>query len=250
MFKVMTLNCNHFNDKQGSWPERKAIIKKMIEESCPDVVALQALEKSPTLWGGEDQAKQISLETGLDGHTFISGDRFPDGRLRGQGFLARGPFEEPGVKKFSLTEGQGDEATRMLLELKIQAGKSRMTVFNVHYSWIRKQTEKNVKETLPFLQDCREPAILLGDMNAERRSGLLDPLLDSGWSDLWEVFRTNENGFTFESSLPKIRIDYAWANAEMMPYVDSIELINRGSGNGKIHQSDHAALMVTLKMGD
>src|SRR6185295_4098232 len=89
MLKIITLNCNHLNDKHGSWQQRKKMIEELVQETDPDIIALQAVCKNPK---GKDQARQIAEAAGYGYYFFVPAEEAVDGSKRGQAIITKHHF--------------------------------------------------------------------------------------------------------------------------------------------------------------
>lgn len=248
MLRIMTLNCNYTVDKYGSWRDRRRLIEGMLREANPDVVAFQAIQKHPENFGGEDQATQIAKSLGYDYHFFAAAEDEPDGVRRGQALISRYHFEEPLVRKLSLKPGVEDPTRRLVLAMQISTGDGPVHIFNAHFSWVEAQARDNIAEAMEFINSFSGMSLLVGDMNTQVQSGLFRPLTNNGWEDAWKILRGPEGGFTFEAHAPSIRIDYAWGNPRLIPYMQAVELFNPMAADATLRISDHAALMVSLDL--
>jgi endonuclease/exonuclease/phosphatase family metal-dependent hydrolase len=85
-------------------------------------------------------------------------------------------------------------------------------------------------------------ALLPGDLNNPPDAQPIQDLKAAGWRDLWAELHPGKDGFTFESSRPRLRIDYAFASPALFSRVQSIEIVANSAG----HASDHFGLLVTL----
>ncbi len=63
MLKVMTMNIGFYGEKRGSWSARREIIQRVIAESQPDIVALQAVASDPLVEGGGLAEQASNIET-------------------------------------------------------------------------------------------------------------------------------------------------------------------------------------------
>lgn len=209
MFKVMTLNCNYYVDKHGVWEKRRELIIETIRTLKPDLIALQAIEKNYNLHEGTDQATQIALFCGFPYVHFVPAEHFSKKNLKGQAILSQNPFKILETSLFSLRCDHQDQTKRMAMAVSLDFDQGVFHLFNAHLSWVPVQTADNIQELRPFLNRYQGLRMLVGDFNAEIKSGLFDPMFREGWIDGWHKIYTGKEGFTFESDNPSIRIDYA-----------------------------------------
>lgn len=249
MLRVMTLNLNYYVDQHGAWDDRRTAIVDAVRKADPDILALQAVRREPELYGGQDQAIQLSHALGGYPHVaFQPAEASPQEVQMGNAILARIPIGKVEQLKLSLRDDSEDRTRRVLQSACFERPGGSFYVFNAHFSWVEQQLEDNVNETLPFIRAAPDPALLIGDMNSPASPGAagqggLYLLEEAGWIDAWAQLRPDEPGYTFEAGNPSIRIDYAWANPKAAPLLRRIEIV----GEGGPDLSDHLGLVVELE---
>jgi endonuclease/exonuclease/phosphatase family metal-dependent hydrolase len=247
MLTVMTQNLNYYGDRHGAWPQRRELLCAAIRDARPDVIALQAVCSAPEIEDGADQATQLSRE--LPDHRYVffyPAHISENGREEGSAMLSRIPIREPGVRELSLRPGLEDANPRVIQHARFDLDKHSLNVFNAYFSWVEEQAADNIREGLAFLGKADEPTLLVGDFNTPAGSPLLDELKAAGYTDLWEQTHPREDGFTFEANHPDRRIDYAWANADLLRRVEGVDLVRRDEGS--VRPSDHLGLKVSLDL--
>jgi endonuclease/exonuclease/phosphatase family metal-dependent hydrolase len=250
MIKVMTLNINSYGVRQGPWPVRVGLIREIVEDACPDVIALQAVHRDPAQFQGEDQAEQLANLFNRYGTVYFQpGMVFPDGQEEGSAILSRLPVVERDFKALTSLAGAQDDMRRVFLHAQLRLAAGWLHLFNAHFSWVERQAELNVREAVEDMKGISGPALLVGDLNTPPSSSVLDPLRAAGWTDLWAEFYPQQDGFTFfeEGALVK-RIDYAWANPELKDRVRGIKIIAGEVEGIQARPSDHAGLLVSLDL--
>jgi endonuclease/exonuclease/phosphatase family metal-dependent hydrolase len=249
MLKIVTLNMNYDISKHGPWEQRRLLIRDAILMSDADVVALQAVRRDPGSADRVDQATQLArLLAGYEFVVFRPAAGRDNGIADGSAIVSRVEIGETDYLQLSLRPGLEDANPRVLLHARFDLPGGPFHLFDVHFSWVPEQASDNVNEAIPFVNSNLGPGLLVGDMNTTRESGLLDHLESGGWTDLWEKLRPGEDGFTFESNDPAIRIDYAWANADLAPNVQRIDIVGEAQDTGSVRMSDHLGLAVTLDL--
>jgi endonuclease/exonuclease/phosphatase family metal-dependent hydrolase len=250
MIKVLTLNINSYGDRQGPWPVRIGLIREVIEDACPDVIALQAVSRDPGQFQGQDQAEQIATLFNRYGFAYYQpGMALPDGSEQGSAILSRLPIVERDYRRLTLLPGLEDDTQRAFLHAQLRLSTGWLHLFNAYFSWVPKQVALNVREAVEDMEGITGPALLVGDMNTAPSEPALALLREHGWTDLWAETYPEMDGFTFfeEGALVK-RIDYAWANPALQPQVRGIKIIAGEVEGISARPSDHAGLLVSLDL--
>lgn len=246
--KIMTLNINLHGTKHGPWPERKKLICEAIRRKNPDIVALQAVRKSPLANGGKSQAEEIAHDLTGYAHVAFQGFMEHEEGIDGQAFLSRVPMEKSDFLQLTvLPENMEDPYRRFVYHAVFNPGKKPFHVYNGHFSWVDAQNEANLHEAMTFIRPTEEPAVVVGDFNATSDKAPLELLRRAGWVDLWQKLKGNDPGFTFEAPSPSIRIDYVWANPAAAAGAREIHLVSGESADRKIRLSDHAGLCASFE---
>jgi endonuclease/exonuclease/phosphatase family metal-dependent hydrolase len=250
MIKIMTLNINSYSTRQGPWPVRIGLIREVVEDACPDIIALQSVRKEPGQFQGEDQAEQLaSLFNRYPNVYFQSAMVFPDGAEEGSAILSRLPIIERDYRHLTLLPGQEDNIQRVFLHAQIRLASGWLHLFNANFSWTPKQAAKNVREALDDMEGISGPALLVGDMNTVPFDPALEPLRKKGWKDIWADLYPEDDGFTFfEAGGLVKRIDYAWGNPDLMPRVRGIKIVAGEVEGISARPSDHAGLLISLDL--
>jgi endonuclease/exonuclease/phosphatase family metal-dependent hydrolase len=247
MIKILTMNLNYYVTRFGAWGLRRELVGGAVREAQPDLLAFQAVRLDPEVAGGQDQAAQLARLLGYPHIYFQPALVNPDGSAEGSALAARLPWRE--VRSCALTrlEGGEDSFERVLLTAVFDLPGEPLTLFNAHFSWVGEQAELNLREALSFMAEFAGPALLVGDLNNPPGCELWALLKQVGWVDAWSRLRPGEAGFTFvEGDRLAKRIDYAWANRELAPYLQAIEVVAERPLLSGERASDHAGLLVTL----
>jgi len=162
MLKIMTLNLNYRIDRYGPWPIRRNGIVRLLSQTRPNIVALQAVEEDAA---GLDQAHELAQAAGYPHALFVPADTA--GR-RGSALLAdRDPLI---VRTRVLTTGESaeDPSERVVVaaQFSLDAGAVPTWIVNGHFSWVPDQNRANVREALETTESLGSPTVLLGDFNA------------------------------------------------------------------------------------
>ncbi len=249
MLNVMTLNLNYNVAKHGPWPARREIILAAIEAAQPDMLALQAVEQEPLVEQGRDQAAQLAAR--LPGYRHMhyqAAMNTSTGGTQGSALLARIPMAEMQSLPLTLVPNPEDPNRRVLLAARFDLPSGPLYLIDAHFSWVADAARLNVQETVPFVNGLAGRGLLVGDLNNPPSSGILQPFIDMGWTDIWAELHPGKAGPTFESNDPTLRIDYAWTNRRLEPQVRGIHIIaNQPDASGH-RASDHFGLLVTLDL--
>lgn len=247
MLTVMTQNLNFYGDKHGEWRQRRELLCDVIQEVEPDVLALQAVCSDPDIEGGRDQATQLSHCMPQFPYVFFYPSNVTDsGREEGCAILSRIALHEPTVRELSLRKGLEDGNRRVVQHARFDLEKGSLNVFNVYFSWVEEQARDNIDECIAFLGRSEGPTLLVGDFNIPAGSPLLERLEAAGLTDLWQEAHPDQDGFTYEADAPAKRIDYAWANEELVQQLGSVEILRREGDDARI--SDHLGLRIGLDL--
>lgn len=249
MLTVMTLNLNYYVDKHGSWPQRRELIHKAIASVSPDIVAFQAVRRELAVGGGVDQATQLArVLEGYDQVFYEPADERPDGVTQGSAIISRIPIKERAVHRLTRQPGIEDDNPRVVQHALFQLREGAFHLFNTHFSWVEEQVRDNLDETLPLVSEGNAMKLVVGDMNTEPGSALLDKFRQADFVDAWAELRPDEPGYTFEAAKPEKRIDYAWANALLKPHLRDIRIVSNNRDDEGIRMSDHFGLIVNLDL--
>jgi endonuclease/exonuclease/phosphatase family metal-dependent hydrolase len=250
MIKIMTLNINSYGTRQGPWPVRIGLIREVVEDACPDVIALQSVRREPGQFQGEDQAEQLaSLFNRYPNVYFQPAVVFPDGAEEGSAILSRLPIVERDYRHLSLLPGLEDNLPRVFVHAQLRLASGWLHLFNAYFSWVSKQAANNVREALDDMEGISGPALLLGDLNTPPFDPALEPLRQKGWTDIWAELYPEDDGFTFfEADGLVKRSDYAWANPDLKPRVRGVKIVAGEVEGISARPSDHAGLLISLDL--
>jgi endonuclease/exonuclease/phosphatase family metal-dependent hydrolase len=190
-----------------------ARIAAVIAAYEPDIVALQELDVRRARTGGIDQAHAIAQELGMQMH-FHASVRVLEEEY-GNAILTHRPSQL--VKAGSLPGLAGRPALepRGALWACINLGGSDVQVINTHLGLRRHERLAQIDCLLgPHWlghRSCREPVILLGDLNASPRSRAYQRLA-SHLRDAQAMPGLQKAKPTFPSRLPLFRIDHVFVS--------------------------------------
>lgn len=259
--KVMTLNVWNTN----AWFERRHAIAAWIDELCPDLVALQEIERT----SHHCQAGWLAQQTGM-AEVFGPARRGPGGEF-GNAVLSRLAIGD--VRTRALTDGGtgGEPRCALSVDLLVPEGTVSLTVTHLAHrgdeGWLR---ERQVVELAEMLGASTGgfPPILCGDLNAGPHSTevrFLKGLTSiAGRSfrlfDAFELVRAGEPGYTWDNRNPYTashagrdqRIDYILVGAHAANgagKVLSADVVC-DEPRGNAWPSDHFGVVAELSRGD
>jgi endonuclease/exonuclease/phosphatase family metal-dependent hydrolase len=264
MLELMTLNLANYDD-HPDWPQRIQIIVDTILSGQPDVIAVQEVRFDPgqptTQASYQGMAEQIvyllNQSTAYAGLSIVSQPFMfypdaachypappPDDRLwEGLAILTRLPVTDTGAVFLTKTGTDGNLRGTQYAAVTTPSG--TFYVFNTHFGLDETDRCSNAQQTLAYMSRFDGPQLLLGDLNAIPGDPALEILTKGGLTDLWASLQPNANGYTYPSSAPAKRIDYAWANDTARPSAQAIQLVATQPVEG-IYASDHLGLLVTV----
>ena len=244
MFKIMTLNINHYAQKHGVWPQRRDRIATLLNDLQPDVVALQAVRVDEAVENGIDQARQLqALVADMgDAHFAPLMSDAAAGRSDGSAFLARAPLAAHAPQPLTYYDNAEDSNRRALVAADCTLAGSAVRIVNGHFSWVPALNRQNSDETANVLAAIAGAGIFAGDLNATPDSDGMRRLGATGWIDAWAQLQGDAPGFTFEADRPHSRIDYIWVSPKLAPRLVAIDVVT----GGDVRLSDHFGLIATF----
>lgn len=248
MLRIMTLNLNYYQNGHGEWDKRKRIITQTIQTCQPHIIAFQAVRQEPDIYMGLDQATQLSHELPDYPYiTFQAARVYNDGSMDGSAFLSRFRILETDYQPLTFIPELDDPNHRIILHGLFDLPECPLHLFNAHFSWVSEQAEKNIEEALAYAGCFKGYKALLGDLNTKAGSDLLSTFSLQGWHDAWKFTHPEENGLTFDSQDPTIRIDYVWVDSELKDRLVRLEIIANQPMEDGIFASDHFGLMASFE---
>lgn len=251
----MTLNLWNYTPP---WPQRRKIAADLIARHTPDVVALQESRHDFRFERGRGQGEQLAELTGYHPSSAVAQVYIPILRLdEGLTILTRTPPLDVAVCRLTrYPHDRLDENRRICLGITIEHDGRRVHVFDTHFSLSAEARLGNATEAYRFLDERagHDPAILMGDLNAEpgeRSIRILvgDQAVDGQEGDLldcWATANPSDPGYTYSSSEPVRRIDYVLAR-NLPPGPISASVLGDESVNG-VFASDHLGIVADLPL--
>jgi endonuclease/exonuclease/phosphatase family metal-dependent hydrolase len=208
-FRAMTYNVHRCRGLDRVWSPQR--IAEVIASCSPDVVALQEVDVGRARSGHVDQAQAIARELGMD-LQFFPTIRIMEERY-GDAILTRWPAKT--VKAQALPGlGYPGLEPRGALWSSIMIGRTRIQVINTHLSFVGRERLMQVDALLGPQwidhEDCRDPVILMGDLNTTSRSRTYRKLA-LRLRDAYRLAPGSQAVFrkaTFPARYPTLRLDY------------------------------------------
>lgn len=209
-------------------------IAGVIAASGADVVAIQESSRGRLMDGSLDMPLWLAHRLDMD-HRF-RGTEEPNW---GNTILSRYPILEAGwghLPRVGTLIGRG------YLWARLDIGEPEpLLVIATHLHQLGPDTlqrQAQVRSILDFWNET-EPAILVGDMNAEPGSAEMALLAQAGMVDAWNEAGTGP-GYTYSAGDPVKRIDWLWHTPDLR--VEEIEVL-------RTQVSDHMPVVATVEHG-
>jgi endonuclease/exonuclease/phosphatase family metal-dependent hydrolase len=207
LLRIMTYNVHRCVGADGRADPRR--IAEVIAACQPDMVALQELDVGRLRTGGIDQAQAIADRLGMSVH-FHPALQVEE-ELYGDAILTALPMRL--VKAGPLPGSVGFEP-RGALWATIETSGSEIQIINTHLGLPAYERMAQAKTLLgqDWLghPDCHDPVILLGDLNARRRS-VVYRMFTARLRDAQLVLH-NRARRTFPARVPMLRIDHIFCS--------------------------------------
>lgn len=199
-------------------------LAEVIRASRADVVGLQEVDRYWSRSGGVDQARMLAEALGME--SAFAPNWLPEGGTvagnapqYGVALLSRWPLRVIRHTRFGTPEGW--EPRGVLVATVELADAGTMQVANTHLQVdppgrdgvARDQRADGIAVTLREIGNLEEPALVMGDFNAEPGNPELAGLEagGSGWLDCWRTVHGDDPGYTIPAlpaASPSRRIDY------------------------------------------
>lgn len=234
--KVLSFNILHGATTKGDFNLDN--IAKVIEDTNPDLVALQEVDYKT------NRAKKYDLATELGWRTkmapLFARAMYYDGGGYGEGILSKYSFLS--TRNVPLPCSPGNEPRAAAEASVILSSGDTITFIGTHFDHTRDERDRiaQASEVNKVYADHPFPMILAGDLNAQPGSKTID-ILESFWTSSYEKDNPEP---TFPSDNPRVKIDYVmyypanrWKVLETKVVQDEIA-------------SDHCAYLVVLELLD
>lgn len=225
--RVMTFNMHHGKDKAGN--DRFELIKELIKQHNPDIIALQEVDKNATRTNFRNQLKELGDKLSM--HYYFGPNRSILKGEYGNGILSKYPIIDTQNIKL-----QGKE-TRGLLRCVVLVDDLRVNVFVTHLGLDAEERIKQFNVIKDYIDIYEDNLIMAGDFNSLASDPniiyLQNRLNDTGdktinsYQNTLNVFRNN------------LRIDYIFLNKDVKIKRYKLE---------KVDYSDHFPIFVDIEI--
>lgn len=241
--KMLTLNIDLYEDKHGTWQERKDLICGVVRKERPDVLALQAVRKNSRKKGSRSQVEDLAKELKEYRDILFQGVMEHEDGVDGQAFLSKLPIRKTDFYPLMRHSGnEGNDDKRFLYYAAFDTETGPFHIYNCHFSHEGARNEASIREVLEFIAPANEPAVLTGDFNATPDQAAFRVFEEAGWLDLWPKLKGSEPGYTFEADHPSLRVDYVWANPLAVQRAIEMHLVSAQSPDTKVRLSAHLGI--------
>ena len=231
--RVLSYNIHHGEGVDGKLD--LARIAKVIRSVSPDVVALQEVDDQVRRSGSVKQPMELARLTNMQ-VVFEKNIDYQGGRY-GNAVLSRFPFVQHKNVHLPLFD-KGEQRGVLVCELRLPSRKQPLLFLGTHLDHRRKDRERLASaERINALSDAydKQPALLVGDLNATRGSDVL-----ARFQKNWQIVHREELP-TVPVGKPNRQIDFilsrpmgAWKTVEVRVLEEAVA-------------SDHRALFAVLE---
>ncbi len=251
----MTLNIWNYT---RPWVPRRQQIAALIETHQPDVVALQETRHDWRFERGVGQGDQLARMTGYCPSFAVGQVYLPVLRIdEGLTVLTRQEPAHVTVQRLTRHRRElHDQNQRICLGVSLDYAGAQVHIFDTHFSLSPVARITNAIEVARFVRDRSgdQPAVLMGDLNAEPDTPPMRFLLgketidgeSADFVDCWTQANPDESGYTYASFDPVRRIDYVLGR-NLPSGVLSASIIGGEPVDG-IYPSDHMGIVVDLDL--
>jgi len=232
--------------RYGPWAQRLPAIVETLRRVDADIVGLQEV------WEDDERSQAAELAAAL-GFTepVYAANLERDGARSGNAVLSRWPIGRSEVRTLpreargrgdaTFTDDEGEE--RLVVLAEIDGPRGPIQIFCAHLSWRADHSairQAQVAEISRFVRESRPrpfPAVVLGDLNADRDSDELRMIIGQSpgavpgvvLRDVWECVGNTDRGATWSNTNP-----FAAAGLDLDRRIDHI-LLGAPKANGCGH---------------
>lgn len=253
--RVLDLNIWNYNEP---WAIRKDLIVSLIQDTQPDVVALQEVRYQE--WRPDHRHQADQIRAGLSGyevvwHPAAHWDQEGGGQQwEGLAILSRYPLVDQACCRLPRdADDPQNHFPRLVLGARVRAPEGHWWVFNTHFPLSDRARRRVAPLALQFLRKTSsDPFVFTGDFNAAPselpiRFLTANVELDGSRGDLtdaWQALHPAQAGHTFPAWAPRQRIDYLFLSPNVA--VQDVVVLGQVPDRGAVSPSDHCALLATL----
>jgi len=206
-------------------------ISQFIKKQSPDIVCLVEVDDGSFRAGKIDQAEFIK-ET-LDFKSMACfckyGKKSPLSKLPYFHHLCNSvmsKYDFSSIKEHFLKKGN----KKLVLEVEIDCGKDKLSLFLVHLALGKRARTKQIKEIAQFVSKNKNPKIVLGDFNTLKGEQEINLFVEET-----DLMVAQHKGKTFPSWKPKKSLDYVLFSKEIKIKKTTVP---------KVKLSDHLPIIV------
>ncbi|HEY8490426.1 MAG TPA: endonuclease/exonuclease/phosphatase family protein [Dehalococcoidia bacterium] len=272
-FSVLTLNVWFFSDPwwfdpprgavpdsaacrmhpAPSWPRRRALILRLLEEHRPDLVALQETGRDGR-WhlAGPDQGRQLAEAAGYravyHAAQWGSSPRTPHWEY-GLSLLSRHPVLDAGFIRLPHNPQRARDVRRICQAAVVRFPWGELALLNAHFSLDPDARLASARAVLAYADRVAgsRPCVIAGDLNALPRGRTLAALTAGGaYRDAWRAASGGRPGPTFPSHRPSRTLDYVLAGQGL--HVRGARLVGDRPDALGYYPSDHLGVLANLSL--
>ena len=258
--KILTLNTWQ---ERGPWRERWELIFAGLKFYLPDIIGFQEVFNM-------EWADEIQKRSGYP-HLIKSGQN------SGLIFLSKYPALASECLTLK-TKSPSESYSRYAHHALFQVGNKRLAGFNTHLSWLQKDDDIRLSQTLELIDFVSQKTILnpgqpqglpwltpgvvqgeafvLGDFNSASNKPAIQAV-QKVWEDTYAALNPGDPGLTWDyrnpqaerarEHMPERRIDYIWTHGLKGCAKRSEVVFNQPDANG-IYPSDHFGVVTEIEL--
>lgn len=242
---VLCANLGHDWPLHRQMPRRLEALARMIEAERANVVLLQEVSRTESLWADRFLAERLGMDYF---YTRANGHRASIGFEEGLGVFSCLPLRS--VQTRPLT-GSGSMAHRLALGAELLTGAGPLWVFTAHLSMRSRRNAAQVRELQSWVGDVagQATAVVGGDFNAHETAPQIVRVRQL-WLDVFRLIHPDADGATHILRWPggkplrRLRLDYLFLRLGQ-PMWRVIE--SRLLGASDQPHSDHRAVLARLR---
>ncbi|MCM3904372.1 MAG: endonuclease/exonuclease/phosphatase family protein, partial [Pyrinomonadaceae bacterium] len=201
-----TLRVMTFNIHVGVGVDKRLDLQRIADviiRERPDLVGLQEVDRGVRRTEGIDEIAELAKMTRMD-YAFGHNLDYQEGQY-GVAILSKFLIQKIDHRKY----GNRREAERRgLLRVEVDVGGRTINFATTHLDYQRDDERLfETEQLLRFLEDVKNPLIVVGDFNDEP-AGSTYKLMLTKFSDAWVGSRAKQDGFSYSADKPSKRIDY------------------------------------------
>lgn len=178
-------------------------IADVINHERPDLVGLQEVDRGVKRTEGKDEIAELARLTRMD-YAFAHNLDFQGGQY-GVAILSRFLIQKIDHEKY---ENKREAERRGMIRVEVDIGGTTVNFVTTHLDYQYQDGRLfETEQLLKFLDDVKNPLVLVGDLNDEP-VGTAYKLMLSKFEDSWLAGRVKGDGLSYPADKPSKRIDY------------------------------------------